>query len=98
MAPLIPRVDGAAWRKEDWKTEVKLAAAAAKLPSAIVAYTLRHSVITDLVTKTSLPLLAIAHIAGTSVRMIEKHYGHLRDDIATSALATLAVNRQEVVL
>jgi integrase len=90
-APLIPREDGGAWRKEDWKIEVKLAAAAAKLPASTVAYTLRHSTITDLVTKTTLPLLTVAHICGTSVRMIELHYGHHRADSATGALATLAL-------
>ena len=53
------------------------------------AYTLRHSTITDLVTS-GLPILTIAQISGTSVEMIEKHYGHLRNDAALTALEQLA--------
>lgn len=90
-APLFPRPDGKAWRKEDWKVAVKQAAAAAELPSTTVAYTLRHSVITDLVTTTSMPLLSIAQISGTSVRMIELYYGHLRSEQTASALGTLTL-------
>jgi site-specific recombinase XerD len=54
------------------------------------AYALRHSVITDLVTG-GLDLLTVAQISGTSVVMIERHYGHLRADHAAAALAALAV-------
>jgi hypothetical protein len=38
-----------------------------------------------------LDLLTVAQISGTSVVMIERHYGHLRGDIAASALARLAL-------
>jgi site-specific recombinase XerD len=62
----------------------------AKLPRAIVAYTLRHSVITDLVTG-GLDLFTVAKLAGTSVVMIEKHYGHLQREHARSALEKLAL-------
>jgi site-specific recombinase XerD len=61
---------------------------AAKLPQAATAYSLRHSVITDLVTA-GLDLLTIAQISVTSVAMIERHYGHLRQHYAAQALATL---------
>lgn len=88
---LIQRPDGSAWPKESWKVEIKQAAAAAGLPVATVAYTLRHSVITDLMLFTTLPIATIAHIAGTSIRMIEKHYGHHRADGATAALGTLTL-------
>lgn len=33
----------------------------------------------------------VAQISGTSVRMIEQHYGHLRGDVAADALAKLAL-------
>jgi hypothetical protein len=36
-----------------------------------------------------LDLLTIALISGTSVAMIQKHYGHLRQDHAEQALKTL---------
>jgi site-specific recombinase XerD len=60
----------------------------AGLPAKTTAYTLRHSAITDLV-HGGLDLLTVAQISGTSVAMIEKHYGHLRSDIAAEALAKL---------
>jgi site-specific recombinase XerD len=88
-APLFRQASGAAWTKDNWKGPIKDAVIAAKLPLATTAYTLRHSVITDLVTS-GLDLLTIAQISGTSGAMIEKHYGHLRKEHAAAALATLA--------
>src|SRR5690606_34424065 len=85
-APLLARADGAMWNKDSWKDPVKEAVTAAGLPAEATAYTLRHSVITDLVIE-GLDLLTIAQISGTSVVMIEKHYGHLRQSVATDALA-----------
>jgi site-specific recombinase XerD len=87
---LVSRADGAQWKKEAWRDEIKEAARRAKLPRAIVAYTLRHSVITDLVTG-GLDLFTVAKLAGTSVVMIEKHYGHLQREHARSALEKLAL-------
>jgi integrase len=89
-APLLSRADGKAWDKDAWKWPVKAAAEAAKLPAGATAYTLRHSVISDLV-HGGLDLLTVAQISGTSVRMIEQHYGHLRSDVAAGALAKLAL-------
>lgn len=88
-APLFARADGSAWTKDSWKGPVKNAALAANMPDGATAYTLRHSVITDLV-HGGLDLLTVAQISGTSVRMVEAHYGHLRGDVAASALASLA--------
>lgn len=87
---LVSRADGGQWKKEAWRDEIKLAAAAAKLPRATVAYTLRHSVITDLV-KGGLDIFHVAKLAGTSVAMIEKHYGHLQHEHARKALDKLAL-------
>jgi len=89
-APLLSRADGKAWDKDAWKGPVKEAARAADLPPETTAYTLRHSTITDLV-HAGLDLLTVAQISGTSVAMIEKHYGHLRSDVAAQALAKLAL-------
>jgi len=89
-APLLARADGSAWNKDSWKYPVKDAAVAAKMPAGTTAYTMRHSIITDLV-HGGLDLLTVAQISGTSVRMIEKHYGHLRGDIAVNALSALAI-------
>lgn len=89
-APLLARADGKAWDKDAWKWPVKAAVEAAKLPAGTTAYTLRHSTITDLVVG-KLDLLTVAQISGTSVRMIERHYGHLQSERATQALAKLAL-------
>ncbi len=89
-APLFMRADGRPWDKDSWKGPVKAAALTADLPESVTAYTLRHSTITDLVGG-GLDLLTVAQISGTSVRMIEKHYGHLQRSVAAAALATLAL-------
>ncbi|MDA1023624.1 MAG: tyrosine-type recombinase/integrase [Proteobacteria bacterium] len=88
-APLFMRANGKAWDKNSWKQPINAAVSAAELPSGTTAYTLRHSTITDLVKK--LPLLTIAQISGTSVQMIERHYGHLASDAAVKALGELAL-------
>ncbi len=89
-APLFARADGKAWDKDAWKWPVKAAVEAAKLPDGTTAYTLRHSTISDLV-HGGLDLLTVAQISGTSVRMIEQHYGHLRSDVAALALEQLSL-------
>ena len=90
VAWLVSRDDGSQWKKEAWRDEIKAAAKKAKLPKATVAYTIRHSVITDLVTG-GLDLFTVAKLAGTSILMIEKHYGHLQREHARSALEKLAL-------
>lgn len=89
-APLFARADGKPWDKDAWKWPVKAAVEAAELPTGTTAYTLRHSTISDLV-HGGLDLLTVAQISGTSVRMIEQHYGHLRSDVASQALAQLSL-------
>lgn len=89
-APLFARTDGKPWNKDAWKHPFRAAADAARLPEAATMYVLRHSVITDLV-HGGLDLLTVAQISGTSVRMIESHYGHLRSEVAATALERLAL-------
>lgn len=89
-APLFAQAAGRAWNKDDWKRPIKDAAASAELGPATTAYALRHSAITDLETG-GLDLLTVAQLSGTSVMMIERHYGHLQADHAVAALATLAL-------
>lgn len=89
-APLFARWDGAVWKAYMWKDPIKEAARAAGLSADVVAYTLRHSTITDLV-QSGLDLLTVAQVSGTSVAMIEKHYGHLQRAKAAAALASLAL-------
>ena len=89
-APLFARANGTAWNKDSWKYPFKEAVTAAKLPLAATAYALRHSTITDLIIK-GLDTMTVAQLSGTSITMIEKHYGHLRAAHATKALEGLAV-------
>lgn len=87
---LVSRDDGRAWNKDSWADAIDPAAAAAKLPAATCAYSLRHAVITDLVTH-GLDLFTVAKISGTSAAMIEKHYGHLQQEHARQALERLSI-------
>lgn len=89
-APMFTRSNSQPWTKDSWKGPIREAALKAGLPAGTTAYALRHSTITDLVVA-GVPLLTIAQLAGTSVRMIEKHYGHLTQDAARDALAGLAL-------
>lgn len=89
-ASIFDRAGGEAWNKDAWKHPIKDAVETAGLPRAASAYTLRHSVITDLI-RARLPILTVAQLSGTSVAMIEKHYGHLVRDDAEEALASIAI-------
>ncbi len=90
-APLVGRADGQFWNKDSWKYPFKDAVIAAKLPAAATAYALRHSTITDLIALHKLDTMTVAALSGTSLTMIEKHYGHLLRDHASNALALLAL-------
>ncbi|MEP2178687.1 MAG: site-specific integrase [Marinomonas sp.] len=89
-APLFARSNGKRWDKENWNKPIAAATFAAGLESGITTYTLRHSVITDLVNG-GLALLTVAQISDTSVEMIERHYGHLNRGAAEEALDGLAL-------
>lgn len=90
-APLCARANGAAWDKDSWKYPFKDAVIAAGLPAAATAYALRHSTITDLIAIHRLDTMTVAVLSGTSISMIEKHYGHLLHDRAATGLAALAL-------
>ena len=60
------------------------------LPRDTVAYTLRHCAIADLVVG-GCDLHTVAKISGTSLQMIARRFGNLRQDVAREALAALAV-------
>lgn len=90
-APLLSRADGQFWNKDSWKYPFKDAVTAANLPPAATAYALRHSTITDLIALHHLDTMTVAQLSGTSVLMIEQHYGHLLRDHAANALAKLAL-------
>lgn len=89
-APLIAYMDGSAWSRFRWRDPIQQAAEDAKLPRGTCAYTLRHSVMTDMLTG-GMDTLTVARIAGTSLAMIEKTYGHLLQKHAVAAMDRLAL-------
>ena len=89
-AHLLTRADGLPWIKDKWSCPVKAAVAAAGLPDGTTIYTLRHSVITDMA-GAGVNLMTVAQIAGTSILMIQKHYGHLTGDQSRAALERAAL-------
>lgn len=74
------------WTSTDWSELVRDAAARAGLPAGVTLYTLRHCWITDAIVG-GMDLLTVAKLAGTSLAMIEKHYGHLVQGAARDKLA-----------
>lgn len=83
---LLTRDDGRHWSHSDWDELVKDAAKRAELPAETVLYTLRHSWITAVLLG-GMSTLEVSTIAGTSLKMIQDHYGHLVADIAGQRLA-----------
>ena len=89
-ARLLVRDDGKPWAHSDWDELVRDAAAAAELPPRTCLYTLRHSFITQAI-QDGLSILDVARLVGTSVMMIEKHYGHLVHTVARERLAKVVM-------
>lgn len=61
----------------------------AKLPRGTVYYTLRHTFIANTLTK-GIDIHTVAKLCGTSVEMIEKHYGKLLHTDAREKLNRIA--------
>jgi site-specific recombinase XerD len=87
---IFTRSDGMSWDRHTWKKRFKPTAQRLGHSDEVSVYAIRHSGITDLVIG-GLDLLTVALISGTSVAMIEKHYGHLRQDHAAKALEGLSL-------
>lgn len=90
LAPLFARPDGGHWIKAGWGGPIRTAITPAKLPARTVAYSLRHSAITDLLNAGADPM-TVCKQAGTSMLMLEKHYAHLLDKHAAKAMGALAL-------
>ena len=73
---LFTRDDGKRWAHSDWDELVRAAAERAGLPPGVCLYTLRHGFITQALMD-GMSTLDVARISGTSLAMIERHYGHL---------------------
>ena len=84
-APLLATSYKQAWNKDSWKKPFRDAVTSAKLPEDVVLYSLRHTAISELIMG-GMDSFWVAKLTGTSVAMIEKHYGHLSDDVVTAKL------------
>ena len=85
-AYLLTQDDGKPWKRSDWDHLMRDARAEAELPSGTVLYTLRHSWITEAL-RSGMSTLDVARLTGTSLAMIQKHYGHLVAESARDRLA-----------
>jgi integrase len=85
-AHIFTRDDGLKWNHSDWDELVKDAAKEAGLPDDTVLYSLRHSWITEAISG-GMTTLDVARLTGTSLQMIEKHYGKLVPDAARARLS-----------
>src|SRR5262249_372874 len=87
---LLTRDDGKPWGHSDWDELVREAAEKANLPTGVCLYPLLHSFITHAITE-GMTTIDMARLCGTSVGMIEKHYGHLVADAARKRLAAVTM-------
>jgi integrase len=87
---LFVRDNGKSWAHSDWDELVKEAAKDAGLPYETCLYTLRHSFITQALLD-GMSTLEVSKIVGTSLAMIEKHYGHLVQNTARERLARVQI-------
>jgi integrase len=86
-ASLLTRDNGEQWKQTTlWSREIRAAAKAAKLPKGVVLYTLRHSFITEAL-RAGMSTLDVARLTGTSLPMLEAHYGHLAEESVRERLA-----------
>ena len=92
-AYLFAKDDGEPWKHSDQDEPMRETARAAKLPKGTVFYTLRHTFIASAISGSAekrLDIHTVAKITGTSVRMIEQHYGKLLQDDARERLNRIA--------
>lgn len=88
-AHLFTRDDGTPWirgGRQGWAQMFRKAARDAGLPDDAVLYSLRHSFITDAILG-GVPTFEVSVRTGTGLKMIEKHYGHLRPESDRDTLA-----------
>lgn len=89
-AYILTRDDGIPWKHSDQDEPMREAVQAARLPKETVFYTLRHTFIASAITG-GLDIHTVAKITGTSVRMIEEHYGKLLQEDARERLNRIAL-------
>jgi integrase len=89
-ANLFTRDDGTPWirsGRQGWVQLFKAAVRDAGLPDDTVLYSLRHSFITDAILRGGETTFEVSVRTGTSLTMIQKHYGHLCPESTRDKLA-----------
>jgi len=76
---IFTRETGEQWGKDYWKEVFRKAVKDAGLPADVVLYSIRHAAISEMIAG-GMDSLVVAMLTGTSVQMIEKHYGKMRHD------------------
>lgn len=76
QAPIFSDADGNAWVRKTWAAEMIHARKLAGLDDEVVAYALRHTFISEAI-QNGVDVFTVAKLVGTSIQMIQKHYGHL---------------------
>lgn len=89
-AYLLTQDDGERWRPFNWGHLMREAVARAQLPKGTVLYSLRHAFISEALLA-GMATLTVAKLTGTSLQMIQAHYGHLVSDHAREQLAKVAM-------
>lgn len=74
---MFPNTVGNKWCGQHWARFIRRAAMNAELPRGTCLYTFRHCFITDQLTEGCWTGLEVAKYCGTSIQMIDEHYGHL---------------------
>lgn len=82
---MLVKDDGRPWAHSDQDELMRDAVSKSGLPRGVVFYTLRHTFIAQAI-GAGLDIYSIAAIGGTSIAMIEKHYGKLLKDRVREAM------------
>lgn len=88
--PMLMTAYGQRWNKDAWKDIFKRACADAALPSTVVMYSLRHTSISESILS-GMDAFIVAKITGTSVEMIERNYGHIRNEAVRPMLNAISM-------
>lgn len=89
-AYLLTKDDGTPWGHSDQDELMRDAVKAAKLPRDVVFYTLRHSFIAFAVSS-GMDIYSVAKVTGTSIKMIEDHYGKFLKDRVIEAMTQASI-------
>ena len=86
---LFVQEDGQPWPKHQYTRALNEALSKTDLPTGIVAYTLRHTAISDWL-QAGVDIATVAKLAGTSVAMIDKNYHKFIRSNVDDKLANIA--------